>query len=226
MKTAFSGDTEATQVKVSRFEKINNLSDRIQIIFQKVDLDKEGITAGEPYIIWVGKEADIKDKSTRYSFKYGNSDVNVTGPIYHIDGIVPQAYTDADPTKIEGGVTFKGFYYKPTDGAPSGSYLLSGGDMYHLTSNYAGNSLVGTCWYMTLSSASAKKVSFSFEGENTPTAIEMVEMNPSMSDNAVAGGRNSNFIYNLSGQCVAMKDQVKSLKPGIYVCNGKKIIVR
>lgn len=226
VKTAFSGETEATQVKVSRFEKINNLSDRIQIIFKKVDLDKEGITAGEPYIIWVGKDADVKDKSTGYTFKYGNSDVNVTGPIYHIDGIVPQAYTDAALTKSEGDVTFHGFYYKPTEGAPSGSYLLSGGDMYHLTSNYAGNSLVGTCWYMTIPSASAKKVSFSFEEENTPTAIEMVEMNPSMSDNAVAGGRKSNFIYNLSGQCVAMKDQVKSLKPGIYVCNGKKIIVR
>lgn len=225
VKTAFSGTTEATQVKVSRFEKINKQSDRIQIIFKKVDLDKEGITAGEPYIIWVGKDADVKDKSTRYTFKYGNSDVNVTGPIYHIDGIVPQAYNNAAPTKSVGVVTFHGFYYKP-EGAPSHSYLLSGGDMYHLTSNYAGNSLVGTCWYMTIPSASAKKVSFSFEEENTPTAIEMVEMNPSMSDNAVAGGRNSNFIYNLSGQCVAMKDQVKSLKPGIYVCTGKKIIVR
>lgn len=227
VKTAFSGETEATQVKVSRFEEIKNLSDRIQIIFQKVDLDKEGITANEPYIIWVGKDADVMDKkNTSYSFKYNNTNVSVKGPIYHIDGIVPQAYTDAAPTKSEGGVIFHGFYYKPTDGAPSGSFLLSGGDMYHLKNDYAGNSLVGTCWYMTLSSASAKKVSFSFEGENTPTAIEMVEMNPSMSDNAVAGGRNSNFIYNLSGQCVAMKDQVKSLKPGIYVCNGKKIIVR
>lgn len=226
VKTAFSGETEATQVKVSRFEKVNNLSDRIQIIFKKVDLDNEGIKAGEPYIIWVGKEADIKDKSTSYSFKYGNSDVNVTGPIYHIDGIVPKAYTEAAPTKNESGVTFKGFYYKPTEGAPTGSYLISSGDMYHLTAPYNGNSIVGTCWYMTIPSAYAKKVSFSFEGENTPTAIEMVEMNPSMSDNAVAGGRNSNFIYNLSGQCVAMKDQVKSLKPGIYVCNGKKIIVR
>lgn len=226
VKTAFSGETEATQVKVSRFEKINNLSGHIQIIFKKVDLDKEGITAGVPYIIWVGKDADVKDKSTSYSFKYGNSDVTVTGPIYHIDGIEPQAYDVANPTVSEGGVTFNGFYYKPTDGAPTGSYLLSGGDMYHLTSNYAGNSMVGTCWYMTLSSTSTKKVSFSFEGENTPTAIEMVEMNPSMSDSAVAGGRSNNFIYNLSGQRVAMKDQVKSLKPGIYVCNGKKIIVR
>ena len=226
VKTAFSGETEATQVKVSRFEKINNLSDHIQIIFKKVDLDKEGITAGVPYIIWVGKDADVKDRSTSYSFKYGNSDVTVTGPIYHIDGIEPQAFDVANPTVSEGGVTFNGFYYKPTDGAPTGSYLLSGGDMYHLTSNYAGNSMVGTCWYMTLSSASPKKVSFSFEGENTPTAIEMVEMNPSMSDSAVAGGRSNNFIYNLSGQRVAMKDQVKSLKPGIYVCNGKKIIVR
>ena len=228
VKAAFSGKTEATQVKVSRFEKINNLSDRIQIIFEKVDLDKEGIKAGEPYIIWVGKDADVKDKSTGYTFKYGNSDVNVTGPIYHIDGIVPQAYTDAAPIKSEGDVKFYGFYYKPTEGAgaPKDSYLLSGGDMYHLANPYTGNSLVGTCWYMTIPSASAKKVSFSFEGENTPTAIEMVEMNPSMSDSAVAGGRNSNFIYNLSGQRVAMKDQVKSLKPGIYVCNGKKIIVR
>ena len=226
VKTAFSGETEATQVKVSRFEKINNLSDHIQIIFKKVDLDKECITAGVPYIIWVGKDADVKDKSTSYSFKYGNSDVTVTGPIYHIDGIEPQAYTDAAPTKSEGDVTFNGFYYKPTGGAPTGSYLLSGGDMYHLTNNYAGNSMVGTCWYMTIPSASTTKVSFSFEGENTPTAIEMVEMNPSMSDSAVAGGRSNNFIYNLSGQRVAMKDQVKSLKPGIYVCNGTKIIVR
>lgn len=226
VKTAFSGETEATQVKVSRFEKINKLSDHIQIIFKKVDLDKEGITAGVPYIIWVGKDADVKDKKTSYVFKYGNNDVTVTGPIYHIDGIVPQAYTDAAPTKSEGGVTFNGFYYKPTDGAPTGSYLLSGGDMYHLTSNYAGNSLVGTCWYMTLSSASTKKVSFSFEGENTPTAIEMVEMDSSMPDSAVPDDRNSNFIYNLSGQRIAMKDQVRNLKPGIYVCNGKKIIVR
>lgn len=226
VKTAFSGETEATQVKVSRFEKINNLSDHIQIIFKKVDLDKEGITAGVPYIIWVGKDADVKDKSTSYSFKYGNSDVTVTGPIYHIDGIEPQAYDVANPTVSEGGVTFNGFYYKPTEGATTGSYLLSGGDMYHLTAPYTGNSMVGTCWYMTLSSASTKKVSFSFEGENTPTAIEMVEMNPSMSDSAVAGGRSNNFIYNLSGQRVAMKDQIKSLKPGIYVCNGKKIIVR
>lgn len=179
-----------------------------------------------PYIIWVGKDADVKDRSTSYSFKYGNSDVTVTGPIYHIDGIVPQAYDVAAPTVSEGGVTFNGFYYKPTDGAPTGSYLLSGGDMYHLTSNYTGNSMVGTCWYMTIPSASTKKVSFSFEGENTPTAIEMVEMNPSMSDSAVAGGRSNNFIYNLSGQRVAMKDQIKSLKPGSYVCNGKKIIVR
>lgn len=226
VKTAFSGETEATQVKVSRFEKINDLSDHIQIIFKKVDLDKEGITAGVPYIIWVGKDADVKDRSTDYSFKYGNSDVTVKGSIYHIDGIVPQAYDVANPTVSEGGVTFNGFYYKPTDGAPTGSYLLSGGDMYHLTAPYTGNSMVGTCWYMTIPSAPTKKVSFSFEGENTPTAIEMVEMNPSMSDSAVAGGRSNNFIYNLSGQRVAMKDQVKSLKPGIYVCNGKKIIVR
>lgn len=71
VKTAFSGETEATQVKVSQFEKINDLSDRIQIIFKKVDLDKEGITAGEPYIIWVGKDADVKDKSTTYTFLAG-----------------------------------------------------------------------------------------------------------------------------------------------------------
>ncbi len=59
----------------------------------------------------MGKDADVKDKSTRYSFKYGNSDVTVTGPIYHIDGIVPQAYDVANPTVSEGGVTFNGFYY-------------------------------------------------------------------------------------------------------------------
>lgn len=222
VKNAFSGETEATQVKVSRFDRVNELEDHIQIIFKKVDLDNEGIEAGVPYIVWVGNEPDVKDKNAVYTFEYGNNQTaTVSGPLYHIDGVVPVEYNNAAPTTTEGNVTFHSFYYKPVDGAPAQSYILSGGDMYHLTSAYTGNSFVGTCWYMTLDGAAgAKKLGFSFEEEGTPTAISVVEKD------AVAATARGGFVYNLEGQRVATDGVTANLKPGIYVCGGRKVVVR
>lgn len=222
VKNAFSGSTEATQVKVSRFDRVNELSDHIQIVFKKVDLDNEGIEAGVPYIVWVGNEPDVKDKTQSYTFEYGNNQsATVYGPLYHIDGVVPVAYDNAAPTTTEGSVTFHGFYYKPEAGAPAGSYILSGGDMYHLTSNYTGNSFVGTCWYMTLDGETgAKKLGFCFEEDSTPTAISVVETGGSAA-NARAG-----YVYNLEGQRVATDGMAANLKPGVYVCGGRKVVVR
>lgn len=221
VKTAFSGDDEKTQVKVSEFDKINELSDHIQIIFKKVDLDKQGIKANKPYIIWVGKDADVTTKNDSYSFEYGaNINVSVTGPIYHIDGVTPTTF-NSEVTTTTGGVTFQGYYYKPTSGAPANSYILANGTMYHLTDAYKGAKFVGTCWYMTTpTEGNAKPITFSFEGDGTTTAINGITLNEGEANASKADG----YIYNLSGQRIGNKDSFSSLKPGLYIMDGKKIL--
>ena len=93
--------------------------------------------------------------------------------------------------------------------------------MYHLTSNYTGNSFVGTCWYMTLDGeAGAKKLGFCFEEDSTPTAISVVE-----TGGAAANARGC-YVYNLEGQRVATDCTAANLKPGVYVCGGRKVVVR
>ena len=224
VKTAFSGDKKDTQVKVSEFDKINELSDHIQILFKKVDLAQDGIKANKPYIIWVGKDADVATKNDSYSFEYGaNVNVSVKGPIYHIDGVTPTTF-NSEVTTTEDGMTFKGFYYRPTEGAPAGSYILANGTMYHLTNAYTGANFVGTCWYMqntaTDAAGNAKTITFSFEGDGTTTAINGITLNEGEANTGKADG----YIYNLSGQRVGGKDSFSSLKPGVYIKDGKKIL--
>ena len=225
VKTAFSGDKKDTQVKVSEFDKINELSDHIQILFKKVDLAQDGIKANKPYIIWVGKDtADVATKNDNYSFEYGaNVKVSVTGPIYHIDGVTPTTFS-SEVTTTTNGVTFQGYYYKPASGAPAGSYILANGTMYHLTKAYTGANFVGTCWYMqntaTDAAGNAKPITFSFEGDGTTTAINGITLNEGETNTGKADG----YIYNLSGQRVGGKDSFSSLKPGVYIKDGKKIL--
>ena len=75
VKQTFGGDQE---VKLSVFDKVEGTC----VYFRPVDTDKEGIVAGKPYIIKVGKEADIKTKKDEYTFPWGNNTtVKVKGPI-------------------------------------------------------------------------------------------------------------------------------------------------
>ena len=65
-------------MKLSVFDKVEGTC----VYFRPVDTDKEGIVAGKPYIIKVGKEADIKTKKDEYTFPWGNNTtVKVKGPI-------------------------------------------------------------------------------------------------------------------------------------------------
>ena len=83
VKQTFGGDKE---VQLSVFEKV----DETCVYFRPVDLDKEGIDAGTPYIIKVRKKADIETKNDVYTFPWGiNKTVKVNGPIYQVKGVVP-----------------------------------------------------------------------------------------------------------------------------------------
>lgn len=218
VKQTFGGDKD---VKLSVFEKVDGTC----VKFRTVDLDNEGIVAGKPYIIKVGKEADIKTKENEYTFPWGiNTMVKVKGPIYQVKGVVPPTITDDVVTTEEitsGGYTvqFKGFYYDP-GAAPRNAYVVNNGNMYHLSSDW--NNFVGTSWYVTITDAqgNAKALSFSFDGDSSTTAIENVAR---QEDAAV---QTDGFVYNLSGQRVGTRNNMSNLSSGIYIVAGKKVVVK
>lgn len=218
VKQTFGGDKE---VKLSVFDKVEGTC----VKFRTVDPDKEGIVAGKPYIIKVGKKADIETKNIEYTFPWGiNTTVKVNGPIYQVKGVVPPTFSGSDVTteeEISGGykVQFHGFYYDP-GAAPRNAYVVNNGNMYHLSSDW--NNFVGTSWYVTITDAqgNAKALSFSFDGDSSTTAIENVTR---QEDAAV---QTDGFVYNLSGQRVGTRNNMSNLSSGIYIVAGKKVVVK
>lgn len=218
VKQTFGGEKE---VQLSAFKEVNGTC----VYFRPVDLNNEGIVAGTPYIIKVGKEADIKTRDDEYTFPWGiNTNVKVNGPIYQVKGVVPPTFTGSGVTteeKISGGYTvqFHGFYYDP-GAAPAHAYVVNNGNMYHLSSKW--ESFVGTSWYVTITDAqgNAKALSFSFDGDSSTTAIENVTR---QEDAAV---QTDGFVYNLSGQRVGTRNNMSNLSSGIYVVAGKKVVVK
>lgn len=219
VKQTFGGDQE---VKLSVFDRVEGTC----VYFRTVDADKEGIDAGIPYIIKVGKNADIETKDVVYTFPWGNDiTVTVKGPIYQVKGVVPPTINDeggvTTEEEISGGykVQFHGFYYDPGV-APAKAYVVNNGDMYHLSSDW--NNFVGTSWYVTITDAqgNAKALSFSFDGDSSTTAIENVA---GQEDATV---QTDEFVYNLSGQRVGTRNNMSNLSSGIYVVAGKKFVVK
>ena len=217
VKQTFGGDKE---VKLSVFDKVEGTC----VKFRPVNPDTEGIVAGKPYIIKVGKEADIKTKNDVYTFPWGNTiTAKVKGPIYQVKGVVPPTFT-GDSVRIVNetfgyNVQFHGFYYDPGS-APANAYVVNNGNMYHLSSNW--NNFVGTSWYITITDAqgNAKALSFSFDGDSSTTAIENVTR---QEDAAV---QTDGLVYNLSGQRVGTRNDMSNLSSGIYVVAGKKFVVK
>ena len=218
VKQTFGGDKE---VKLSVFDKVEGTC----VKFRSVNPDTEGIVAGKPYIIKVGKKADIETKNDVYTFPWGNSiTVKVKGPIYQVKGVVPPTFNGDGVTteeEISGGykVQFHGFYYDK-GAAPAHAYVVNNGNMYHLSSDW--NNFVGTSWYITITDAqgNAKALSFSFDGDSSTTAIENVTR---QEDAAV---QTDGFVYNLSGQRVGTRNNMSNLSSGIYIVAGKKVVVK
>ena len=216
VKQTFGGEQG---VQLSAFKEVKGTC----VYFKAVDLDKEGIVAGQPYIIKVGKKADIESQK-EYTFPWGNNTVKVKGPIYQVKGVVPPTFegygvTTGVKTFDDYEVQFHGFYYD-RGVAPANTYVVNNGNMYHLSSDW--NNFVGTSWYITITDAQKNpaKLSFSFDGDSSTTAIENVTR---QEDAAV---QTDGFVYNLSGQRVGTRNNMSNLSSGIYIVAGKKVVVK
>lgn len=103
-------------------------------------------------------------------------------------------------------VTYQGTYAGTTlTDANSNAWVVSNNDLYHVNSNVT----VGAfrAYFTVVTSGEVKSLSFDFGGE---TAIQGVE----------ADGMSRAAIFNLAGQ------RVKNAQKGIYIVNGKKVLVK
>jgi hypothetical protein len=216
VKAAFSTKGDA---KLSKLVGINPKKTS-QILFEKVDLDKEGLTAGTCYVVYVTKDPDVK-KGETYTYKYNNVTTTKDGPLYQIEGVTQTAYTNtkASYTTEDGKINFVGYYYKLKDGAATGSYIMGDGKMYWLDQ---ASTIYGTTWVLTDNGTGAKQLSISINGveEDVATGIAGLTI-----DNGAQTATQK--VFNLNGQMVKSNStSLENLPKGIYIVNGKKYVVR
>lgn len=232
-------ETFGDDAKLCKLEGVNP-QNKDQILFSTVNLfdnyDTPAIVRGGCYLIWVTKgpvvaentphtftvkkENDPDVPSQKVTFPYGN--------IYTITGVsCPEGMvTPVDNTvevKTDGGkLSYTYFYQRPgaAQGAtpvPEGSYVMSGGKMYHLTGAWGG--LLGTCWYITDMGTSSNSKVLAIDGEGGTTDINGIVTE-------VPGDKAMEGVYNINGQKVTDGTSLEGLPKGIYIVNGKKHVVK
>lgn len=221
--------------KLCKLEGVNP-NNKDQILFTTVDLEKKGepaIVRGECYLIkvtsepecgayepypFIRKEEGTNTKSEDVEFKYGN--------VYTINGVsCPEGMRTPDNNTVstkDGKLSYTYFYHRPgtTQGAtpvPAGSYVMSGGKMYHIPQPWDG--LLGTCWYITDLTTSGNSKVLAIEGEGGTTDINGIVTE-------VPGDKAMEGVYNINGQKVADGTSLEGLPKGIYIVNGKKHVVK
>ena len=202
-----------------------------QILFEPVDINNTYnavIEANECYLVKVKADAKFNENAP-YTFNrrneadphYESDPEKVTydhGYIYEFTGVSCPGGIKKQETKpsTDGKLNYTYFNYHP-EYAPKGSYVMSGGKMYHLTDNW--DSLIGTAWYITEANPSQESLTFVIDNGNGTTDINgIVTETPA---EKVAEG-----VYTINGQKVASDKSLNDLPKGIYIVNGKKYIVR
>ncbi len=213
--------TFGSDVKLSKLEGINPAT---RINFKSVDLSSEGIEQGECYVIKVSQAPSLAaGQSQEYSYGHGST-VKLYGPLYSFGSVtrtetLTSATVSKDYTTANGTLNFTGYYTKPLTKVEAGYYIVKNGKMWYLTGS--NTSIYGTYW--TLKDAdtnSSKSLTFSIDGDDngTVTGIEGLIV-----EQAVGGDE---AIFNLGGQRVSPASQAGKLPKGIYMLNGKKVIVK
>lgn len=229
-------ETFGDDAKLCKLEGVNP-QNKDQILFSTVSLTDNystpAIVHGECYLIWVTKgpvweenkeytflvkkENDPNQTSQNMTFPYGN--------IYTINGVsCPDGISMVTPkqnykivTTSTGTLKYTYFYHRP-DNAPAGSYVMSGGKMYHIPEAWTG--LLGTCWYITEENpTSGRSLVMAIDGEGGTTDINGIVTE-------VPGDKAMEGVYNINGQKVADGTSLEGLPKGIYIVNGKKHVVK
>lgn len=186
--------------------------------FTSVNLSEDNpkaLTAGHIYIIKPQQSPVVNSVTIR---AHGTAET-VDGPFYNIGRHSYKDLTLSDLPKTVsspvGEMTAHGTYVNTK--CPSGSYVLSRGDMYHIKSEIPVKGF--RCWF-TFNGNAPKNVSLAIDGVAEgaiPTGLEdLVDTRLQPSD-----------IYNANGQLVRRgATTLDGLPKGVYIVNGKKIAVQ
>lgn len=222
-----------SDAKLAKANKVYDSNGNLVIGFSLVEEDKDNansayLAANTPYIIKITKTA-LKGAIT---IDAGT----ISGDIYKVDnslaaGGVTFTYDDTKATNpieqnfpVDQAITTKwgmtdlkfiGSYDNHQD-LEAGNYIWNNGALYYLTKN--NHWMKGyRCWLAPTWSGSAtgnaKLLTFGF-GNGETTGINM----PSMGNTS-----GNTKVYNLNGQRV---DNMLGVQPGIYIVNGKKVVVK
>lgn len=107
------------------------------------------------------------------------------------------------------------YYERPTSAVPAERYIVENGKVYYLSSPYS--NLYATYWSLEdVKGTTTKAFSIAF-GDDETTVIHGLEAEAKAEDNRM---------YNLNGQRIANDAKDGYLPKGIYITNGRKVVVR
>lgn len=222
-----------SDAKLAKANKVYDSNGNLVIGFSLVEEDKNNansayLVANTPYIINISKKTALKGAIT---IDAGT----ISGDIYKVDnslaaGGVTFTYDNDKATNpieqnfpVDQAITTKwgmtdlkfiGSYNKHQD-LEAGNYIWNNGKLYLTKNNHWMKGY--RCWLVPTWSGSttgnAKLITFGF-GNGETTGINM----PSMGNTT-----GSTKVYNLNGQRV---DNMLGVQPGIYIVNGKKVVVK
>lgn len=159
----------------------------------------------------VFKEATAIEAGKPYLIKWANSSSAAVNVEKKFEGVTLVAA--ATPVVVkEGGISFNGFY-KMTESSELGASVAAIGAGNKLFKVIEGKMKGFRAAFVLSSGAEATKYNVVIDG--TATGIEDLVI-----DGVKANGR----VYNLNGQYVG--NSLNGLQPGLYIQNGKKIIVK
>ena len=203
-------------------------------LVEETDAQSPYLVANKPYIIKVAKDFikkhEIAENNPLLTIDAGP----LTGQVYTVDnslaaGGISYTYDEAkanNPVIVDfhvdeaittkWGMTdlkFKGSYNNHQN-LDAGNYIWNNGKLYHLTK--ANHWMKGyRCWLdpSWVNPENAKLITFGFgDGETTGVDVPFADIST-----------NNTKVYNLNGQRV---DNMLGVQPGIYIVNGKKVVVK
>lgn len=200
--------------QLSEIDRVTNEGNNRVINFKTVQASDDDIYLKEntPYIIYI-EEAETEKHPADEQYESIEDGV-VQGPIYIVNsGVNYQMENDKD-TKIEvpsntPGLRYLGSYVS-NQPLPKDCYIFSNGNLFHTSKEYEMKAY--RCWidYQTDDDTPLAK----FSVNNTATGIDCITDNIENADS---------HIYNISGQKIENTD---NLPEGIYIINGKKLIIK
>ncbi|WP_337395361.1 hypothetical protein [Prevotella sp.] len=223
------------KAKLAKADEVREEANNLVIGFKLVDENNtltsqdEYLIANTPYIIYM--DADFV--KSRKSQVYDTYDVGVIkGEIYVVDNTKVSGVNFTYDTNVADGPVSYSFNvnpeittnwsmtnldilgsYDPHQSLADGNYIWNNGDLYLLNKNHWMKGY--RCWLNPTGTNPANAALFTFGvGDGNTTGIHL----PSVGNNS-----GSTRVYNLNGQRI---HDMMGVQPGIYIVNGKKVVVK